>query len=72
MHHPIKPKKPDMGLNRENAESLMKLFGRYSNISYVLWFRVEREGRLKGRRKMAVFTTIWCFKSMAVMYNRAL
>jgi len=36
MHHPIKPKKPDMGLNRENAESLMKLFGRYSNISYVL------------------------------------
>ena len=36
MHHPIKPKKSDMGLNRENAESLMKLFSRYSNISYVL------------------------------------
>jgi hypothetical protein len=36
MHHPIKPKTPDMGLNRENAESLMKLFSRYSNISYVL------------------------------------
>jgi hypothetical protein len=36
MHHPIKPKTPDMGLNRENAEALMKLFSRYSNISYVL------------------------------------
>jgi hypothetical protein len=36
MHHPIKPKTPDMGLNRQNAEGLMKLFSRYSNISYVL------------------------------------
>jgi hypothetical protein len=36
MHHPIKPKKPDMGLNRKDAEALMNLFSRYSNISYVL------------------------------------
>jgi hypothetical protein len=36
MHHPIKPKKADMGLNRKNAGALMKLFNRYSNISYVL------------------------------------
>ena len=36
MHHPIKPKKPDLGMNRENAQSLIKLFSRYSNISYVL------------------------------------
>src|ERR1700757_4917423 len=36
MHHLIKPKNSDMGLNRENAETLMKLFSRYSNISYVL------------------------------------
>jgi hypothetical protein len=36
MHHPIKPKQPEMGLNRENARDLMNLFSRYSNISYVL------------------------------------
>jgi Calcineurin-like phosphoesterase len=36
MHHPIKPKKWDMGLNRENARRLTELFSRHSNISYVL------------------------------------
>ena len=36
MHHPIKPLNPDMGLNKANADELVKLFGKYSNISYVL------------------------------------
>src|SRR5471030_928021 len=36
MHHPIKPKKKDMGLNDKNAKDLIALFGNYSNISYVL------------------------------------
>jgi Calcineurin-like phosphoesterase len=36
MHHPIKPLNPDMGLNQANADELVELFGKYSNISYVL------------------------------------
>jgi 3',5'-cyclic AMP phosphodiesterase CpdA len=36
MHHPIKPKKSTMGLNKKNAKALMELFSRHSNISYVL------------------------------------
>jgi len=36
MHHPIKPKNPDMGLNKANADELVSLFGKYSNISYIL------------------------------------
>lgn len=36
MHHPIKPLNPDMGLNKDNADKLVEIFGKYSNISYVL------------------------------------
>jgi 3',5'-cyclic AMP phosphodiesterase CpdA len=36
MHHPIKPRKPRMRLNRSNAQQLMELFSHYSNISYVI------------------------------------
>jgi 3',5'-cyclic AMP phosphodiesterase CpdA len=36
MHHPIQPKKADMGLNKKNADDLTKLFAKYGNISYVL------------------------------------
>jgi hypothetical protein len=36
MHHPIKPLNPDMGLNQASADELVKLFGKYSNISYIL------------------------------------
>lgn len=36
MHHPIKPLNADMGLNKDNADELVKLFGEYSNISYVI------------------------------------
>jgi len=35
MHHPIKPKKADMGLDKKNAEDLVRLFAKYQNISYV-------------------------------------
>jgi 3',5'-cyclic AMP phosphodiesterase CpdA len=35
MHHPIKPKKSDMGLNKANADELVSLFAKYHNISYV-------------------------------------
>ncbi len=35
MHHPIKPKKSDMGLNQTNADALITLFKNYSNIDYV-------------------------------------
>lgn len=36
IHHPIKPKKADMGLNKANADELTALFARHRNISYVL------------------------------------
>ena len=35
MHHPIKPKKSDMGLNKANADALVQLFATHTNISYV-------------------------------------
>lgn len=35
MHHPIKPEKADMGLDKNNAKDLVKLFAKYQNISYV-------------------------------------
>lgn len=35
MHHPIKPEKSDMGLNKKDADDLVSLFQNYSNISYV-------------------------------------
>ncbi len=36
MHHPIKPMKASSGLNKENANALVSLFAKYSNISYVM------------------------------------
>lgn len=36
MHHPIKPLKSDMALNKANSDELEKLFAKYSNISYVM------------------------------------
>jgi Calcineurin-like phosphoesterase len=35
MHHPIIPSTPEMGLNKRNAEELIKLFKKHSNIDYV-------------------------------------
>lgn len=36
MHYPIKPRIPDSQLNPKSTQALLKLFKKYSNISYVL------------------------------------
>jgi hypothetical protein len=35
MHHPIKPKQADKGLDTDTAKHLQQIFSKYSNISYV-------------------------------------
>jgi hypothetical protein len=36
MHHPIKPARNGSRLNKDNADSLEKLFARYPNVSFVI------------------------------------